>query len=123
MSYKLYYFDIPGKGESIRLLCRYAQLPFEDVRISREQFMAMKEAGELGNIFLMYMHISSYLFIIQDYGQVPCLAVLDANGVEVKKLFQSAAIMRYLGKVANSSYGLYPRFYFLFHLLTLTFSY
>ena len=47
---------LAGKGESIRVLCRYAHL-------------------------------------LQDYGQVPCLAVLDANGVEVKKLFQSAAII------------------------------
>lgn len=44
---KLYYFDIPGKAEAARLACQYANFPIEDVRLSREEFLAMKEAGKL----------------------------------------------------------------------------
>ena len=40
---KLYYFDIPGKGEAIRLSCAYAHFPLVDVRPSREEFIQMKE--------------------------------------------------------------------------------
>lgn len=32
---KLYYFDIKGKGEPIRLACTYAKIPLEDVRVKR----------------------------------------------------------------------------------------
>ncbi len=62
MSFKLYYFDAPGKGESIRLICRYAQLPLDDVRITREEFVAMKEAGELGNYYVISC-IFTYSFL------------------------------------------------------------
>ena len=44
---KLYYFDIPGKAEAARLACQYAGFPMEDVRLSKEEFLAMKEAGKL----------------------------------------------------------------------------
>ena len=44
---KLYYFDIAGKAEPIRLACKYAGLPLEDIRISRETFDEMKSDGTL----------------------------------------------------------------------------
>ena len=44
---KLYYFNIPGKGEAVRTMCTYAHFPFEDIRVSRDEFVAMKEAGKL----------------------------------------------------------------------------
>lgn len=82
---KLFYFDIPGKGESIRLLCAHAGLPFEDVRISmsnRQVFDDLKNNGKL------------------PFGQLPALQVNEKDPL----ITQSAAIMRYLGKVSN----LYP---------------
>ncbi|CAM9153105.1 unnamed protein product, partial [Ectocarpus fasciculatus] len=78
---KLYYFDIPGKAEAARLACQYAGYPIEDVRLSREEFLAMKEAGRL------------------PFGQVPVMDIGDGTMIG-----QSAAIMRYLGKKT----GLYP---------------
>lgn len=88
---KVYYFDIPGKAEAIRLACAYGNLNWEDVRMTKDEFMVMKESGKLS------------------FGQVPALGVIvasgdsDAEGKETM-LFQSAAIMRYVGKHA----GLYP---------------
>lgn len=78
---KLYYFNIPGKGEAIRLACTYGKMNFEDVRITRDEFMAMKESGKL------------------KYGQVPAFEVGEG-----KVITQSASIMRYVGKKT----GLYP---------------
>ncbi|KAH8044773.1 glutathione transferase [Aureococcus anophagefferens] len=47
-SYKLYYFDIAGKGEGIRLAFTYCGVPFEDYRFAdREEFNEMKASGRL----------------------------------------------------------------------------
>lgn len=35
--YKLTYFNLRAKGETIRLLFSYGNIPFEDVRIDREK--------------------------------------------------------------------------------------
>eukprot|EP00961_Rhodomonas_salina_P114075 1534773-Rhodomonas_salina.2 len=45
---KLYYFDIKGKGEPIRLLAAYSGLELEDYRFEgRDHFMKLKEDGTL----------------------------------------------------------------------------
>jgi hypothetical protein len=47
---KLFYFDIAGKGDCIRLLCAHAGLPLEDIRIpldSRGPFDKLKAEGKL----------------------------------------------------------------------------
>jgi prostaglandin-H2 D-isomerase / glutathione transferase len=79
---KLYYFNIPGKGEAIRLACAYGDVPLEDHRMHADEFVELKKAGKLA------------------FGQVPALGVDDDV-----MLFQSASIMRYIGKLA----GLYPK--------------
>jgi glutathione S-transferase len=83
---KLYYFDIPGKGEAIRLACHYAGIPLDDVRIDRETFVQLKAAGTLR------------------FGQVPALEVTKDGAKFV--ITQSASIMRFIGKQAGGS--LYP---------------
>lgn len=86
-TYKLYYFDLPGKGEAIRLALNYANIPFEDVRLDRDSFTKLKEDGTLA------------------YGQVPALEVTTENGRNV--ICQSAAILRYIGRIAQPGL-LYP---------------
>ena len=83
---KLYYFNIKGKGEPIRLMCAYAGWDLEDVRFAhRDEFTQLQQDGTL------------------PFGQVPLLEVTTADG-KVYKLVQSAAILRYLGTLM----GLYP---------------
>jgi len=74
---KLYYFDIPGRGESLRLFCIYAGLPFEDCRLTQEEFQKLKDNGKL------------------PFGQLPAL---EADGTII---VQSAAIIRYLSKLTR----------------------
>eukprot|EP00401_Gymnodinium_catenatum_P082949 CAMPEP_0117523596 /NCGR_PEP_ID=MMETSP0784-20121206/34809_1 /TAXON_ID=39447 /ORGANISM="" /LENGTH=275 /DNA_ID=CAMNT_0005319713 /DNA_START=45 /DNA_END=868 /DNA_ORIENTATION=- len=85
---KLIYFNIGGKGDPLRLALSYAGLDFEDVRISREKFLEMKTSGELA------------------FGQVPALVV--ESGGKTTTLVQTAAIARYIGKVAGGDCNLYP---------------
>ena len=84
-SIKLAYFDIEGRAEPIRLAFKIAGVPFEDVRVARGEWAALKPKTR--------------------YGQLPQLTVTAADGAE-QRFSQSLAILRYAGRVNNS--GLYP---------------
>lgn len=40
--YKVYYFNVKALGEPLRFLLSYGNLPFDDVRITREEWPALK---------------------------------------------------------------------------------
>lgn len=81
MHIRLTYFDFPfWRAEVSRLALHLGGVPFEDVRPSRTEFRAMKEAGAL------------------PFGQLP---VLEVDGVMIA---QSAAIARICGRLG----GFYP---------------
>jgi len=88
---KLYYYDMPGKAEPLRLALKYCGIPFEDFRFKgMQEFQEMKTRGEL-------------LF-----GQVPALKITrKSNPKDVKTLTQSAALLRFIAKL-NPNMELYP---------------
>lgn len=71
-SYKLYYFNVRGRGELARLVLNYAGVPFEDYRFEMADWPAIKPK--------------------MPFGQVP---VLEVDG---KMLAHSHTIARYLAR-------------------------
>lgn len=45
MAYKLYYFQIRGRAEQVRLLLHALELDFENIGVKREQFLQLKAEG------------------------------------------------------------------------------
>ena len=78
---KLYYFDIYGRAEAIRMLLSHAKVAYENVYINGEKLQELKASGVL------------------EFGQVPMLETEDG-----KHLVQSWSILRFLGR----KYGYYP---------------
>ena len=85
---KLYYFDIKGRGEPIRLACRYTGLKLEDVRVPRSTFQEMKEKGTI------------------PFGQLPFCQFLSAEGEKVAELPQMRSILRLIGNSTGNK--IYP---------------
>lgn len=75
--YKLYYFNLRGRAELIRLIFAAAGQEYEDIRFEREQWPEYKPKSPLG--------------------QSPFLDVVDENG-KTFQLAQSLTIARYLAK-------------------------
>ncbi|KAJ3025282.1 UNVERIFIED_CONTAM: hypothetical protein HDU68_007304 [Siphonaria sp. JEL0065] len=78
---KLTYFGIKARAEPIRLALAINDIPFEDERITREQWVALKPTTP--------------------FGQVPILTVNESTVIA-----QSTAILRYVGKIGPLK--LYP---------------
>ena len=79
---QIYYFDFPfWRAEISRIALHASGQPFDDVRLKRDDFRALKASGEL------------------PFGQVPALKI---NGSFIA---QTGAIARYCGRLA----GLYPK--------------
>ena len=79
---QIYYFDFPfWRAEISRIALHASGQPFDDVRLKRDDFRALKASGEL------------------PFGQVPALKV---NGSFIA---QTGAVARYCGRLA----GLYPQ--------------
>ncbi|CAH1163515.1 unnamed protein product [Phaedon cochleariae] len=74
-SLRLHYFDMPGQGEPIRMMLTYGNIPFEDVRISRDDWPELRPMMPLGR-----------------------LPVLEVDGVLIP---QYVAISRYVATLAK----------------------
>ncbi|KAI1699837.1 glutathione S-transferase [Ditylenchus destructor] len=73
--YKLYYFDIRGRGELLRLLLYYLEEPFEDFRVSKQDWTAVYKKK-------------------MPYGHIPVLEFAETGQL----LADSYAISRYIAK-------------------------
>merc|ERR1712195_320282 len=73
MAPKLYYFDLYGRAEEIRMAFTLAGVEFEDNRLTGDSWTELKESGKL------------------EFGQMPMLELDDGT-----RLCQGAAILNYL---------------------------
>jgi len=91
-TYKLSYFPVTALGEPIRAIFALAGIPFEDERVPGEEWGKRKTDP-------------SSPFFGQ---QMPALQITDDSGAN-QVLFQSRAILRYVGKVGKyDGKALYP---------------
>lgn len=74
-TYKLTYFNVQALAEPIRLLLSYGGKTFEDVRVEREKWPALKPNFPMGQ-----------------------LPVLEIDGIQV---YQSVAVARYVAKTVG----------------------
>ena len=81
--YTVYYFNIYGRAEPIRMLLNHAKIEFEDKRLDFADWPTLK-----GNF---------------EFGQVPALDIKDADG-KVHQYTQTLSILRYL----SIKLGYYP---------------
>jgi len=86
-SIKLSYFDIEGPAEKVRLTLAVTDTTFEDYRISREEWPALKET--------------------MPFGQVPYMEVTEDDGNKLS-FAQSAAMMRWVARKFDKTGTLYP---------------
>lgn len=82
MVYKLNYFNAKGRGECIRYMFAYKQQPFEDVRVNREDWPALKASAPAGQM--------PFLEVSKD---VCC----GGNKDETCRISQSKTIARFVG--------------------------
>ena len=88
MNLSLIYFDFPfWRAEVSRIALHIGNIEFNDLRISREEFIRVKVSGKLDNGIIIPFH------------QLPCLII------EGEALAHTARIARYCGKLS----GLYPQ--------------
>ncbi|XP_035827245.1 probable glutathione S-transferase 5 [Aplysia californica] len=97
--YTFLYFDAMGRGEFIRLVFAAAEVPFEDIRFTHQQWPKYKKRNKIklylnklnSCCYLVYM-IYFYDTAVAPFGQVP---YLEAAG---KRYGQSVAIATYLAR-------------------------
>lgn len=94
VQYKLHYFDGRGRAEIIRLIFVTAGVEYEDIRIPREEWPAVKPSKLIScSSSDLILTPSSERLTDMPLGQMP---VLEVDGV---KLCQSGAISRYLANL------------------------
>jgi hypothetical protein len=57
-NYKLYYFTIRGTAEAPRMIFHYSGVPFEDIRISMEEWPKWKGSKRMKFRFFIKVQIS-----------------------------------------------------------------
>jgi glutathione S-transferase len=115
---RLIYFDIPGKGEPIRLLCAFLGIELDDDRVGS----ANTGATDDQDVFLRSVSEGRWAQLkatgLAPFGQLPLLLAPKSGasnstdlrlGKNVDVIAQCAAIMRFIGRQpAGVERGVYP---------------
>lgn len=89
-SHQLIYFDLPGRAEIVRVSFACGKVPFEDKRISKQEFAALKPTLPLGQvpvlkvdgvIYSQTMAMVRYASILSGIYPTDALQVLKAESV------------------------------------------
>jgi glutathione S-transferase len=67
---KVTYFDMAGRAEAIRLALFLGQIPFEDERLSRDEWAARKESGDVRFGQLPLLEIPGYGLLAESLAQL-----------------------------------------------------
>ncbi|XP_005104565.2 glutathione S-transferase 1-like [Aplysia californica] len=95
-SYKLMYFDGMGRAEFIRLVFAAAEVPFEDVRFTHQEWPKYKKLAPFGQA--PYLEVAS-----KSYGQSVAIATYLARefGLHGKNNLEGLAVDQVLGLIQD----------------------
>lgn len=62
-TYKLYYFNVKALAESIRILFAYGGIDYEDIRIAKEDWPALKPS-------MIFQTINTFWFCLNEKNQI-----------------------------------------------------
>lgn len=65
VEYKLRYFEIRGLGEPIRLMFHYANVPFEDIRVTQQEWSSVKPSNMFEIVSHCVVHNFTFSFCQQ----------------------------------------------------------
>jgi prostaglandin-H2 D-isomerase / glutathione transferase len=94
---KLYYFDGRGRAEAARVILTYGEVPFEEVRFKREEWMstykAMSPTGqcpflELDDGSILTQSLAINMYVSNLAGILPSDPLLLARSVELSQTFE-----------------------------------
>ncbi|OXA41413.1 Glutathione S-transferase [Folsomia candida] len=104
MAYKLYYYDIRGGAEPIRMILSYGGVQFEDIRapmfpLPPKLPKEIKESKEQSVLFYFGNNNTSNVFVtVEGFGHETTWGTIPLMEFEGKKLNQSLTISRYFAK-------------------------
>uniref|UniRef100_A0AC35TVR9 Glutathione S-transferase n=2 Tax=Rhabditophanes sp. KR3021 TaxID=114890 RepID=A0AC35TVR9_9BILA len=100
---KLYYFDTEGKAEVLRLIFKFANVKFEDIRISKEDWPAIKNDSKFLTQQLPVLELENGTILSESKAIVFYLGKL--YGFMGKDLFEDSKILQYILGLEDSTEG------------------
>ena len=112
--YKLSYFDMRGRAEGARLLFHYAGVPFEDIRITKDQWPSLKPKTPFGQLpileidgYILAQSASIYRFLGKQFKMLPECPYEEAIADSVYEAFVDfqTKIMKYIKVLGGFEQG------------------
>ena len=84
---KLYYFDVAGRAEFIRLACVYGGVELEDIRITKDDLARMRETGEIpGQVPYAYFGYIDEKQVVHETAVSQSIAILKVGDSWLKEV-------------------------------------